>query len=102
MFEINTAVTIKGFEGKHSKTADNHLLGTFMQLGRHPPALRELPQDRSKWRPGCQRHFEDNQTGKKNKIDIANESGRLSQAEIDRMVKDTEHCPDKVTRNHLN
>jgi len=87
------AVTIKVFEGERSKTADNHLLGTFNLEG-IPPAPRGVPQIEVAFDLDANGILnvtaEDKKTGNKNKITIANESGRLSQAEIDRMVKDAE------------
>ena len=86
-------MTIKVFEGKRSKTADNPLLGTFNLEG-IPPAPRGVPQIEVAFDLDASGFLnvtaDDKKTGNKNKITIANESGRLSQAEIDRMVKDTE------------
>jgi len=87
------AVTIKVFEGERSKTADNHLLGTFNLEG-IPPAPRGVPQIEVAFDLDANGILnvtaEDKKTGNKNKITISNESGRLSQAEIERMVKEAE------------
>jgi len=87
------AVTIKVFEGERVKTADNHQLGTFNLEG-IPPAPRGVPQIEVAFDLDANGILnvsaEDKKTGIKNKITIANEAGRLSQAEIERMVKEAE------------
>jgi L1 cell adhesion molecule like protein len=87
------AVTIKVFEGERVKTKDNHQLGTFNLEG-IPPAPRGVPQIEVAFDLDANGILnvsaEDKKTGIKNKITIANESGRLSQAEIERMVKEAE------------
>ena len=87
------AVTIKVFEGERAKTVDNHLLGTFNLEG-IPPAPRGVPQIEVAFDLDANGILnvsaEDKKTGNKNKITISNESGRLSQAEIEKMVKDAE------------
>jgi L1 cell adhesion molecule like protein len=87
------AVTIKVFEGERAKTKDNHQLGTFNLEG-IPPAPRGVPQIEVAFDLDANGILnvsaEDKKTGNKNKITIANESGRLSQAEIEAMVKDAE------------
>ena len=87
------AVTIKVFEGERAKTMDNHQLGTFNLEG-IPPAPRGVPQIEVAFDLDANGILnvsaEDKKTGNKNKITIANESGRLSQAEIEQMVKDAE------------
>jgi L1 cell adhesion molecule like protein len=87
------AVTIKVFEGERVKTKDNHQLGIFNLEG-IPPAPRGVPQIEVTFDLDANGILnvsaEDKKTGVKNKITIANEAGRLSQAEIERMVKDAE------------
>jgi L1 cell adhesion molecule like protein len=87
------AVTIKVFEGERTRTADNHQLGTFNLEG-IPPAPRGVPQIQVSFDLDANGILnvtaEDKKTGNKNKITIANESGRLSQSEIEAMVKDAE------------
>jgi L1 cell adhesion molecule like protein len=87
------AVTIKVFEGERAKTKDNHQLGTFNLEG-IPPAPRGVPQIEVAFDLDANGILnvsaEDKKSGNKNKITIANEAGRLSQAEIEQMVKDAE------------
>jgi len=87
------AVTIKVFEGERAKTKDNHQLGTFNLEG-IPPAPRGVPEIEVSFDLDANGILnvaaEDKKTGNKNKITIANESGRLTQAEIEQMVKDAE------------
>jgi L1 cell adhesion molecule like protein len=87
------AVTIKVFEGERVKTQDNHQLGTFNLEGIQP-APRGVPQIEVAFDLDANGILnvsaEDKKTGIKNKITIANETGRLSQAEIERMVKEAE------------
>jgi L1 cell adhesion molecule like protein len=87
------AVTIKVFEGERTRTKDNHQLGTF-NLSGIPPAPRGVPQIVVSFDLDANGILnvtaEDKKTGNKNKITIANESGRLSQSEIEQMVKDAE------------
>jgi len=87
------AVTIVIFEGERPKTADNHKLGTFNLTG-IPPAPRGVPQIEVTFDLDANGILnvsaEDKKTGNKNEIRITNESGRLSQDEIEKMVADAE------------
>ena len=87
------AVTIRVFEGERAKTKDNNLLGTF-QLDGIPPAPRGVPQIEVTFDLDANGILtvsaKDKSTNKENSIKIKNEKGRLSQTEIDRMVKDAE------------
>jgi L1 cell adhesion molecule like protein len=87
------AVTIKVCEGERIKTKDNHHLGVFNLEG-IPPAPRGVPQIEVAFDLDANGILnvtaEDKQTGTKNKITIANETGRLSQDEIQRMVQEAE------------
>jgi L1 cell adhesion molecule like protein len=87
------AVTIKVFEGERQLTRDNNLLGTFDLTG-IPPAPRGVPQIEVTFdvdRDGIMNvSAQDKSTGNVKKITIKNEKGRLSQADIDRMVSDAE------------
>ncbi|GKT27712.1 Heat shock 70 kDa protein C [Aduncisulcus paluster] len=78
-------VTIRVFEGERSMTKDNKLLGTF-DLNDIPPAPRGVPQ-----------------------IEIKNEAGRLSDEEIERLVREAQEFEEQdrlvkeqvETRNQL-
>merc|ERR1719217_1022528 len=87
------AVTIKVFEGERTKTVDNHQLGTFNLEG-IPPAPRGVPQIQVTFDLDANGILnvtaEDKKTGKKNQITITNDTGRLSQEEIQQMVSDAE------------
>ncbi|KAL1481812.1 hypothetical protein MTO96_034205 [Rhipicephalus appendiculatus] len=88
-----TGVTIQVYEGERTMTKDNHLLGRF-ELSGIPPAPRGVPK--------IQVTFDidhngilnvsarDESTGHAKSICITNEKGRLSDAEIQRMLKEAE------------
>merc|ERR1719487_3212620 len=86
-------VMIQVYEGERKMTKDNHQLGKFNLEG-IPPAPRGVPQIEVTFdidangilNVGAQ----DKSTGKSNQITITNEKGRLSQADIDRMVQEAE------------
>jgi len=86
-------VLIQVFEGERSMTKDCHSLGKF-ELQGIPPAPRGVPQIEVTFELDVngilQVSAEDKGTGKNEKITITNEKGRLSQEEIDRMVKEAE------------
>merc|ERR1712151_619610 len=87
------AVTIQVYEGERSMTKDNHLLGQFELTG-IPPAPRGVPQIEVTFEVDAngilQVSAEDKGTGKAEKITITAEKGRLSEEEIERMVKEAE------------
>merc|ERR1711966_446735 len=87
------AVTIQVYEGERSMTKDNHLLGQFELTG-IPPAPRGVPQIEVTFEVDAngilQVSAEDKGTGKKEQITITAEKGRLSEDEIERMVKEAE------------
>ena len=74
-------------------TKNNNLLGTF-ELSGIPPAPRGVPQIEVTFDIDANSILnvtaKDTSTGKSNKITITNDKGRLSAAEIDRMVADAE------------
>merc|ERR1712165_419398 len=87
------AVNIRVFEGERSMTKDNHQLGTFELTG-IPPAPRGVPQIEVSFEVDAngilQVSAEDKGTGKAEKITITAEKGRLSEEEIERMVREAE------------
>merc|ERR1711937_917848 len=87
------AVLIQVFEGERAMTKDNHLLGKFELTG-IPPAPRGVPQIEVTFEIDAngilQVPAEDKGTGKAEKITITAEKGRLSDEEIERMVKEAE------------
>ena len=99
-------VTIQVFEGERPLTKDNHLLGRFDLTG-IPPAPRGTPQ--------IEVTFEVDQnsilsvqavekgSGKKNNIVIKNEQGKLSDEEIERMLREAEEFAeqDKLAKEKI-
>ena len=86
-------VLIQVFEGERTRTRDNNLLGKF-ELSGIPPAPRGVPQIAVTFDIDANGILnvsaEDKSTGKKNKITITNEKGRLSKDDIERMVQEAE------------
>lgn len=86
-------VTIQVFEGERGKTADNHLLGKFNLRG-ISPAPRGVPQIDVSFEVDANGilnvQAEDRASGKSEKITITNDKGRLTQDDIDRMVREAE------------
>ena len=92
------AVLIQVFEGERSMTKDNHLLGKF-ELSGIPPAPRGVPQVEVTFEIDAngilQVSAEDKGTGKAEKITITAEKGRLSEEDIERMVREAEEFADE-------
>ncbi|CAH0515985.1 unnamed protein product [Peronospora belbahrii] len=97
-------VLIQVFEGERTMTRDNHLLGKF-NLDGIPPMPRGVPQIDVTFDIDVNGILNvsalEKSTGKENKITITNDKGRLSQADIDRMVADAEKYKDQDERNKL-
>merc|ERR1711963_722270 len=95
-----------GFEGERAMTKDNNLLGKF-HLDGIPPAPRGVPQIEVTFDIDANGilnvNAQDKSTGKSNQITITNEKGRLSQAEIDRMVQEAEkhRAEDEANRQKI-
>jgi len=92
------AVMIQVFEGERSMTKDNHVLGKFELTG-IPPAPRGVPQIEVSFEIDVsgilQVSAADKGTGKAEKITITAEKGRLSQDDIERMVREAEEFADE-------
>merc|ERR1719478_1855669 len=100
------AVNIQVFEGELPMTKDNHILGKF-ELGGIAPAPRGQPQIEVTFEIDSDGILnvgaEDKASGKSEKITITNDKGRLSQEEINRMVKEAEDMAeeDKKTKERI-
>jgi len=100
------AVLIQVFQGERSMTKDNVLLGKF-ELNGLPPAPRGVPQIEVTFEIDANGilnvQAEDKGTGKSEKITITADKGRLSQEEIERMVREAEEFAeeDKVMKETI-
>ena len=99
-----TAVTIRVFQGEREMASDNKLLGQFDLVG-IPPAPRGVPQIEVTFDIDANGIVnvtaKDKATNKEQQIRIQ-ASGGLSEADIDRMVKDAElHAAEDKTRREL-
>jgi molecular chaperone DnaK len=90
--DAQTAVTIRVFQGEREMAADNKVLGQFDLVG-IPPAPRGMPQIEVTFDIDANGivnvSAKDKGTGKEQQIKIQ-ASGGLSDADIDKMVKDAE------------
>merc|ERR1712064_133986 len=79
-------------------TKDNHLLGKF-ELGGIPPAPRGQPQIEVTFEIDSNGILnvgaEDKGTGKADKITITNDKGRLTEEQIEKMIKEAEQFADE-------
>ncbi|KAK9763371.1 Heat shock protein ssb1 [Basidiobolus ranarum] len=93
-----TTVEFPIYEGERPMTKDNNLLGNF-QLGGLPPAPRGTPELECTFDLNADGILkvtaEEKTSGRKANITISNSSGRLSAADIERMVKDAEKFKDE-------
>jgi heat shock protein 5 len=84
-------VLIQVFEGERQMTKDNRLLGKF-ELSGIPPAARGVPQIEVTFDVDensiLQVSAMDKSSNKKEEITITNDKGRLSEEEIERMVRE--------------
>jgi molecular chaperone DnaK len=99
-----TAVTIRVFQGEREMAADNKMLGQFDLLGL-PPAPRGVPQIEVAFDIDANGivnvSAKDKGTGKEQQIRIQ-ASGGLSEADIEKMVKDAEaHADEDKKRREL-
>jgi heat shock protein 1/8 len=99
-------VLIQVFEGERSMTRDNNLLGKF-HLDGIPAMPRGVPQIEVTFDIDANGILNvsavEKSTGKENKIVITNEKGRLSQADVERMVAEAEKfkAQDEVQRKKI-
>lgn len=91
-------VLIQVFEGERQMTKDNRLLGKF-ELSGIPPAARGVPQIEVTFDVDensiLQVSAVDKSSGKKEEITITNDKGRLSEEEIERMVREAAEFEDE-------
>jgi heat shock protein 1/8 len=87
------AVTIQVFEGERTMTKDNNLLGTFNLTG-IAPAPRGVPQIEVTFDLDANGILnvsaKDSSTGRQETITIKNDKGRLSKADIEKMLADAD------------
>ena len=99
-------VLIQVFEGERAMTKDNRVLGSF-QLDGLPPAPRGTPQIEVAFDVDAngilQVSASDKASGKTQKITITSDKGRLSEDEIERMVREAEENAeaDKAARDNV-
>ncbi|PVU96136.1 hypothetical protein BB559_002488 [Furculomyces boomerangus] len=95
-------VLIQVYEGERSLTKDNNLLGQF-ELNNIPPAPRGVPQIEVTFEIDSNGILKvaaiDKGTGKGESITIKNDKGRLSEEEIERMVKEAEKFSEQDKAN---
>eukprot|EP00294_Goniomonas_avonlea_P013454 CAMPEP_0114561630 /NCGR_PEP_ID=MMETSP0114-20121206/12105_1 /TAXON_ID=31324 /ORGANISM="Goniomonas sp, Strain m" /LENGTH=652 /DNA_ID=CAMNT_0001747275 /DNA_START=256 /DNA_END=2214 /DNA_ORIENTATION=- len=95
-------VLIQVYEGERAMTKDNNLLGKF-QLDGIPPAPRGIPQIDVSFDLDANGilnvHAEEKTSGRNSKITITNDKGRLSKADIERMVNEAERYKEEDARN---
>merc|ERR1712025_1104646 len=86
-------VTIQVYEGERPMTKDNHKLGQFDMTG-IPPAPRGQPQIEVTFEIDSNGILnvgaEDKATGSSEKITITNDKGRLTEEEIEKMIREAE------------
>ncbi|KAF0918999.1 hypothetical protein E2562_027635 [Oryza meyeriana var. granulata] len=97
-----TTVTIQVFEGERSMTRDNRLLGKFDLTG-IAPAPRGTPQIEVTFEVDANGILSvqaaDKATGRSEKITISGDDRKISQEEIDRMVREAEEFAEEDRRH---
>ena len=88
-----SSVSIRIFEGERPLTRDNNLIGQF-ELSGIPPAPQGVPQIEVSFDVDSNGILTVSATeksgGKTNQISITNDAGRLTKAQIEKMIKDAE------------
>ncbi|KAH8318890.1 hypothetical protein KR074_010222, partial [Drosophila pseudoananassae] len=96
------AVTIQVFEGERALTKDNNVLGTFNLTG-IPPSPRGVPKIDVTFDLDANGILnvaaKEQGTGNAKNITIKNDKGRLSQADIDRMLSEAEKYAEEDERH---
>lgn len=99
-------VTIKVYEGERTLTKENNCLGIF-ELEDIPPMPKGIPKVRVEFSINengimCVTATEES-TGKSNRITIKNDRGRISEDDIEKMIKDAEKYAkqDKELRDNI-
>merc|ERR1711943_144374 len=99
-------VTIQVYEGERPMTKDNHKLGQFDMTG-IPPAPRGQPQIEVTFEIDSNGILnvgaEDKGTGNAEKITITNDKGRLTEEEIEKMIREAEEFAeeDKLAKERI-
>merc|ERR1719163_2431857 len=99
-------VNIEVFEGERPMTKDNHKLGQF-ELSGIPPAPRGQPQIEVTFEIDSNGILsvgaEDKGTGASEKITITNDKGRLTEEEIEKMIREAEEFAeeDKLAKERI-
>merc|ERR1719331_327848 len=99
-------VTIQVYEGERPMTKDNHQLGKFDMTG-IAPAPRGVPQIEVTFEIDSNGILnvgaEDKGTGKAEKITITNDKGRLTEKEIEKMIREAEEFAeeDKLAKERI-
>jgi heat shock protein 5 len=101
-----TTVTIQIFEGERPMTKDNHQLGKF-DLNGIPPAPRGVPQIEVTFDIDANGILKvsalEKGAGKQESLVITNDAGRLSEEDIERMIKEAEQFAeeDKIAKERI-
>ncbi|RIA85970.1 heat shock protein 70 family [Glomus cerebriforme] len=92
-FDDQSDISISIYEGEHTRTRDNNLLGRFELTG-IPPAPKNVPQIEVTFDIDANELLNvsavDKTTGRSNKITVTNDKGRLSKEEIECMIAEAE------------
>merc|ERR1712056_159513 len=92
------SINIRIFEGERPMSKDNHLLGEF-NLGGIAPAPKGQPQIEVTFEIDSNGILnvgaEDKASGKSEKITITNDKGRLTEEQIEKMIKEAEQFADE-------